>query len=103
MGQQPIPGKKSGRQKKPLLALPSDNTIHIPCLEVSLELREDLRLHDEVGRGEPREALFPHVGRLRRHRVALRARAAAARLRGRGGRGRLLGVEGKLIFPGYSC
>ena len=29
MGQQAIPGKKSGRQKKPVLALPSDNTISI--------------------------------------------------------------------------
>ena len=38
MGQQPIPGKKSGRQKKPDLALPSD------ILSILLILMQNLKL-----------------------------------------------------------
>ena len=55
-------------------------------LEVSLELREYLRLHDEVGRPEPRQALLTHVQRLgrRRSRVAVLCGLAASGRRGRG-------------------
>ena len=35
MGQQPIPGKKGGRQKNTVLALPSNNTIYIYSLVFS--------------------------------------------------------------------
>ena len=54
-------------------------------LEVSLELREYLRLHDEVGRPEPRQALFPHVERLLGSRIGRTIAVVRGRHRRGGG------------------
>ena len=53
MGQQSILGKKSGRQKKPVLALPSDNSIYSPWSNLSLNWFTAIPTPNFLGRPIP--------------------------------------------------